>query len=105
MPDLFEKKRTLFRNMGGSRGGTGVRITPLENHKLLYVSFELLVQTPSSSDLTPTIASRRRSVRPSVKTLMTKKFSETTLTEFSGSAHAQIVGGTMFQKHYLSCDM
>ena len=48
-------------NQASKRGGQGVR-TPLENHKLLYASTEILIQTPRGS-----IASRWRSIRPSVK--------------------------------------
>ena len=49
-------------------GGAGVR-TPLENHKLSYVSLETLVRTPLEKQLDPLdpIASRRGFVRPSVK--------------------------------------
>ena len=34
------------RSISGSRGGQGVRPPPLENHKLLYVSLEILIRTP-----------------------------------------------------------
>ena len=53
---------------GGGGGGGGLR-TPLENHTLLYVSLQILVRTPIEKQLDPSgpIASRVRSIRPSVK--------------------------------------
>ena len=55
--------------MGGSRGGQGVRPFPLEYHKLLYVSLEILERTPFQKQLDPLgpVASRGRFVRSSVK--------------------------------------
>ena len=44
---------------------------PLEDHKLLYVSLEILVRTPLEKQLGP-IASGGRSVWPSVKYVFRK---------------------------------
>ena len=47
--------RLTHNSMGGSRGGGGAgrgSRPPLENHKLLYVSSEILVQAPSRSSWT-----------------------------------------------------
>ena len=52
----------------GRGGGQGVR-TPLENHKLLYISLEILVRIPLEKQFDPSgpTASWGRSVWPSVK--------------------------------------
>ena len=61
----------MLINMGRSRGGRG-SVHPLEYHKLLYVSLEILVRTPTSGP----IGSRGRSGRPSVKYVLDKKESQ-----------------------------
>ena len=57
-----------MQTMGGSRGGRGSGPS-LENHKLLFVSLEILARTSLKEQLDPLgpIASRGRSVRPYVK--------------------------------------
>ena len=70
--------------------GDRVSRSPLENHNWLQVSLEILVRTPLEKQLDHLgpIASRGRSVRPSVKYVDHKKrLSGPPLTDFSGSAH------------------
>ena len=45
----------MIQHMGGSRRGTNGPDPPqpLENHKLLYVSLEVLVRTPLEKQLDP----------------------------------------------------
>ena len=53
----------------GERGGYKGSESPIENHKLLYVSLKILVQTLLQKQLDPLgpIASWERSLQPSVK--------------------------------------
>ena len=56
----------ILKGGGGGGGGMWSGPPPLEDHKLLYVSLEILVRTPLEKRLGP-IASGGRSVWPSVK--------------------------------------
>ena len=63
-------------SMDGFRGGWGIGPNPLfGNHKLVYVSLEILVWTPLEKRFDPLcpIASRGRSIRFSVKYVDDKK--------------------------------
>ena len=74
------------------RGGGQRVLTPLENHKLLFVSLEILVRVPLEKKVNPIeaigpIASKRRTLLPSVKYVDSLLFSGIPPTELSESAH------------------